>query len=388
MGALSFSTLYILKEIAIEHQWNLEIYLINPEYGEKKKDSFKIGKETIEVTNLYPVDFSSVKSVLKLFATFSKTKDTLSTFKKIDYVLNIGAGDSFSDIYGIKRFKDFNNQNKFAFIQHKPLLLLPQTIGPFFDPHVKNEAIKTINKANVVLARDKQSHDFLKNETKQSRIDEIIDVAFFMPYKKRNFSGEYTHVGLNVSALLWHGGYTQNNQFGLKSNYQKLIHSIIEYYLSLPHVKLHLIPHVLGSNYSVENDYAVSYELIEKYNTDQLVLSPLFLTPILAKNYIAGMDFFMGARMHAAIAAFSSGVPVYPMAYSRKFNGLFADTLDYSYMGDMLVQSEESLLKEIKEAFEKRMELKSLIQDRLKGKVEERKILLKNYLIDFLKIDI
>ncbi|MCD7973944.1 MAG: polysaccharide pyruvyl transferase family protein [Candidatus Azobacteroides sp.] len=377
-----------MKEIAIEHQWNLEIYLINPEYGEKKKDSFKIGKETIEVTNLYPVDFSSVKSVLKLFATFSKTKDTLSTFKKIDYVLNIGAGDSFSDIYGIKRFKDFNNQNKFAFIQHKPLLLLPQTIGPFFDPHVKNEAIKTINKANVVLARDKQSHDFLKNETKQSRIDEIIDVAFFMPYKKRNFSGEYTHVGLNVSALLWHGGYTQNNQFGLKSNYQKLIHSIIEYYLSLPHVKLHLIPHVLGSNYSVENDYAVSYELIEKYNTDQLVLSPLFLTPILAKNYIAGMDFFMGARMHAAIAAFSSGVPVYPMAYSRKFNGLFADTLDYSYMGDMLVQSEESLLKEIKEAFEKRMELKSLIQDRLKGKVEERKILLKNYLIDFLKIDI
>jgi polysaccharide pyruvyl transferase WcaK-like protein len=35
------------------------------------------------------------------------------------------------------------------------------------------------------------------------------------------------------------------------------------------------------------------------------------------------MDFFMGARMHACIAALSSGVAVAPMAYSRKFAGLF-----------------------------------------------------------------
>ena len=38
------------------------------------------------------------------------------------------------------------------------------------------------------------------------------------------------------------------------------------------------------------------------------VLAPRFSTPSEAKTYIAGLDFFMGARMHACIAAFSSGV--------------------------------------------------------------------------------
>lgn len=45
------------------------------------------------------------------------------------------------------------------------------------------------------------------------------------------------------------------------------------------------------------------------------------------------MDFFTGARMHSTIAAFSSGVPVVPVAYSRKFNGLY-DTLKYPYYID------------------------------------------------------
>ena len=37
--------------------------------------------------------------------------------------------------------------------------------------------------------------------------------------------------------------------------------------------------------------------------------------------------------MHACIAAFSAGVPVVPMAYSRKFNGLFG-TLGYKRVAD------------------------------------------------------
>jgi len=45
------------------------------------------------------------------------------------------------------------------------------------------------------------------------------------------------------------------------------------------------------------------------------------------------MDLFIGARMHSTIAAFSSGVPVIPIAYSRKFNGLY-DTLQYPYYID------------------------------------------------------
>jgi polysaccharide pyruvyl transferase WcaK-like protein len=37
--------------------------------------------------------------------------------------------------------------------------------------------------------------------------------------------------------------------------------------------------------------------------------------------------------MHSTIGAFSAGVPVIPVAYSRKFNGLF-NTLEYPYYID------------------------------------------------------
>ena len=386
VGALSWSILFLLKKLEKEYNCSFKFFLLNPEYGNKQTDTFEIEKEKIDVTNVYPIDFFNIKSITKSFFFLPRIKRFLSQYKNVDFVLNVGAGDSFSDIYGKPRFFYFDNQSRMAFLLKKRVLFLPQTIGPFNDKKIKAKAIDTVEKCDTVLVRDKQSYDFLKENTKQKNIAEIVDMAFFMPYQKKTFSKEFIHVGLNVSALLWYGGYTKDNQFNLTVDYPKLIRNIIDYFLSIPNVKLHLVSHVVNSDYHVENDYAVSFHLTEEYSNDRLILSPFFLTPILAKNYIAGMDFFAGARMHAAIAAFSSKVPVYPMAYSRKFDGLFLDTLDYPYMSDMKVQTNDEILNGIKSAFEKRDGLKTIIQERMTGVVAERKELLKKYLIDFLKL--
>ncbi len=66
--------------------------------------------------------------------------------------------------------------------------------------------------------------------------------------------------------------------------------------------------------------------------------------------------------MHACIAAISSGVPVFPMAYSRKFNGLFCDTLQYPLMGDMVKQTDEEIFDNLINAFSDR----DIIKDRIK----------------------
>ena len=99
------------------------------------------------------------------------------------------------------------------------------------------------------------------------------------------------------------------------------------------------------------------------------------------------MDFFMGARMHATIGAFSSGVPVVPMAYSRKFNGLFVDTLQYDAMVDMKEQDDDKILSVIKNAFSRRVEFKSIIKDRMEGVVSERRRLLKDDLTKYFNLD-
>lgn len=143
-------------------------------------------------------------------------------------------------------------------------------------------------------------------------------------------------------------------------------------------VKVHLIPHVVGEERGIENDYAVSYDLYEEFNNPNLILAPLFLDPVIAKGYIAGMDFFMGARMHSTIAAFSSGVPVLPMAYSRKFNGLFCNTLKYPYIADMKNEDNKSIMNLIKEKFQYRDNLKKLIAVRQDTIIKERKDILSN----------
>ena len=87
--------------------------------------------------------------------------------------------------------------------------------------------------------------------------------------------------------------------------------------------------------------------------------------------------------MHSTIGAFSAGVPVVPMAYSRKFNGLFVDTLKYDAMADMKASTDEETLDIIKTAFSNREHLKEIIKSRMTGVVAERKAMLMNELKTF-----
>ena len=126
----------------------------------------------------------------------------------------------------------------------------------------------------------------------------------------------------------------------------------------LPHpdgCEIHLVPHVISwAGGGVEDDHAASLALREEFPS--VTVAPAFTSPSEAKSYIAGLDFFMGARMHACIAAFSSGVPVVPMAYSRKFAGLFG-SLGYDETVDCTSLSAEEILARIFDAYGRRADL-------------------------------
>ena len=385
--ALSYTSMYLIDKVLSEANLAYKLYLPDASYPTDGVYTIDIaGKQMVYEQIPYTVAISN-KDRLKKLVKYKKSCRAHGIFRNADYILDIGQGDSFADIYGKVRFDLINKIHREASKFHKPYCLLPQTIGPFKDPAIKAQAVKAIAGADMVMARDKQSYDYvIKNVPQQKNVKEYIDVAFFLPYKQMTFDKNFIHVGLNISALLWHGGYTQDNQFGLKGDYQKAVRGIIDYFLSLPNVKLHLIPHVVGSERHIENDYAVSFDLQQESGNPNLILSPLFLSPVDAKSYISGMDFFMGARMHSTIAAFSSGVPVVPMAYSRKFNGLFIDTLGYNHMVDLKVDSEEEVLNKVKALYESRNGLKEEISSANSGIVEERKQLLVNDLKHFFHI--
>lgn len=74
--------------------------------------------------------------------------------------------------------------------------------------------------------------------------------------------------------------------------------------------------------------------------------------------------------MHACIAAFSTGVPVVPLAYSRKFNGLFT-SLGYHWLADGKVLTTTQAVQAILDGFKRRRTLDIDIA-RAMGIVEQR----------------
>ena len=386
--ALTISALSIIDRIMKDNNVTYDIFL--PDSGHKKiqQHTYKAINFKVDYTSCdYYTYTSPVVALKKKVRSVVEKQDFKSIFKKADFILDLGQGDSFADIYGVDRFEQINLIHIIARNLKKPYCILPQTIGPFTNDAIRIKAHESIVKADLCMARDKQSYEYvITNTPEQKSIAEYIDVAFFMPYTKITPDNRFVHVGLNISSLMWNGGYTKNNQFGLKDDYKSVVKSIINYFLDIPGIKLHLVSHVVDSERGIENDYEVSYELWREYNSPRLVLAPFALGPIEIKSYIAGLDFFMGARMHATIGAFSSGVPVVPMAYSRKFNGLFEDTLDYHYMTDLKVQTKEEVIETIKDAFEKRTELKEIINNRMNTIVKEREQLMYDELRKFFKI--
>lgn len=290
--------------------------------------------------------------------------------RSADLVIDIGGGDSFTDIYGSKRLNRMFWMKFLTHIAGKPMVLAPQTIGPFTKPVSKFLARLHMRLSKVVASRDRLSTDAAKAMGFTSVI-EASDVALRLPYTPPapRAEGGPVKVGLNVSGLLMGGGYTGKNEFGLKMDYPGLIRSLITKFQAKG-AEVHLVSHVIvhSGTMTGEDDYRAARALTQEF--PGTVLAPDFPDPSAAKTYIAGLDFFAGARMHACIAAFSSGVPVVPMAYSRKFQGLFG-SLGFNRTVDCTSETAEAIEAKIFAGFDDRATLAAEAVDALaKGRAK------------------
>ena len=286
--------------------------------------------------------------------------------RRCDLVLDIGAGDSFADIYGPRRILSMLAAQNLVMAAGLPLVLSPQTIGPFGRPWIRRLALNVMRRARLVATRDALSTGFAREMGFRGPLIEATDVALRLPYDPPapraagGDSGGPVRVGINVSGLLFNGGYTRDNMFGLTVDYPALMREVLGFFRDRAacgaDCEVHLVGHVITPNRQVENDHAACRELAA--TCPGAIVAPAFASPSEAKSYIAGLDFFTGARMHACIAALSSGVPVLPMAYSRKFAGLFG-TLGYHHVADCKAETGPQILAKLRDAFENRACLKA-----------------------------
>jgi polysaccharide pyruvyl transferase WcaK-like protein len=304
-----------------------------------------------------------------------KRRNMRATFDTCDIFFEIAGGDSFSDIYGMDRLNDANRVHRNIRRLKKPLVFLPQTIGPFSTSEAKKIAQDSLSHARYVFARDPLSYNVASETVAPSRIMQTIDMACFMEYEPtKELDPGNLRVGVNPSGLLWHGGYTGDNQFGLRDDYKLTIRTVIQ---RLGEMQLHpvLVAHVLnGPGFQVEDDYRVCLQLKSEFPFCSI--APYFYTPIEAKSFISSLDLLVGSRMHACIAAYTAGVPVFPLAYSRKFSGLFRGSFDWPHGANLTEEMSHVVLEKIMNFLSLIPDLKATMHFRLQHVLEYREPLI------------
>ncbi len=283
-----------------------------------------------------------------------------SAISTLDCMLDISAGDSFADIYGAKRFFWMWATKRLALMRGVPLVLSPQTIGPFTRQPYRRLAGAVMTDAALTIARDPLSFDAIGELAPSAKRLLSTDVAFRLPFDRRAKATDgKVHVGVNVSGLLWRQS-SGGNAYGLSYDYAGMMASLLDALASRDDIVVHLVTHVVDRRQPEDSDGLITDELAARY--PKAIRVPDFAGPSEAKSYISGLDVLVAARMHACIAAYSSGVPVVPVAYSRKFMGLFGELLQYGHTLPQTGYDERAALAFILGCIDRRDELSASVK--------------------------
>jgi colanic acid/amylovoran biosynthesis protein len=260
----------------------------------------------------------------------------IAALESCGFAGDIRGGDSFSDIYGMKRYTIGFLLAWSVLLVKGTMVQFPQTYGPFKGSLARAMARFLLKRSSLVIARDKASREVARGLLGPSR--EVLlspDVAFSLevvrpehPELDPVLTGAVPSgiIGLNVNGLMYHGGYTRSNMFGLKMDYPAFLGKLVVALLEAQENEVWLVPHTYAENGDVESDPDASYKL-----RDSLPAELRGRVRIVSKEYdqhsikgVIGMcDFFIGSRMHSCIAALSQGIPCVGVAYSMKFRGVF-----------------------------------------------------------------
>lgn len=229
-----------------------------------------------------------------------------------DLVLDMRAGDSFADIYGVRRVLAMNALFEISRRAGAKVVLGPQTIGPFNTRIGRALGRRVLSTADAVFSRDSTSSEF---STKLGRPVncETTDLVFCIPQPE---AAPKRDVGLNVSGLLWQPGPHIDN---LK--YRKDISELCRR-LTAAGRSITLFPHVLTSD-DPDNDMPAVNELNKTFGNEFDVYTPTGLADV--RSFVASCNVVIGSRMHACLNALSVGTPAIPLSYSRKFQPLLSD---------------------------------------------------------------
>lgn len=191
-----------------------------------------------------------------------------------------------------------------------------------------SKLLEDLGRYNMIIARESLTYDALQDaflhyalstETEHiPRILKIPDPAFTLNKAENVLPDGFQKgntIGINLSPLI----QQSESVTGIT---MKCYEQLVEYLIAYTDMQIALIPHVVWNG---NDDRVPLLHLYEKYKqTGRLVLVEDHNCEEL-KGIISQCRFFVGARTHATIAAYSTCVPTLVVGYSVKAAGIAKD---------------------------------------------------------------
>ncbi len=177
----------------------------------------------------------------------------------------------------------------------------------------------TLRRFSLAYVRESLTYDFFMGLGLQN-VCLFPDPAFALESESCDLPECFTKgdvVGVNLSNYVLNG-YSLDSAFG------KEVKSLFEYILKETDLHVLLVPHVTWPD---QDDRVVAKYLMDRYgNTGRFsVLDIDGLNYCQIRNAIGNCRFFIGARTHAVISAYSMCVPTIALGYSIKSRGIAKD---------------------------------------------------------------
>lgn len=295
-----------------------------------------------------------------------------SAVRQADVVIDLSGGDSFTDVYGPARFAATSGTKMLALEAGAPLVLPPQTYGPFEHAKSRRSAAEALRGAHAAWARGPQSfstlRDLLGDAYDPERHHQGVDLAFTLSPSSpsarhtdwlagvRDASRGAPLVGLNVSGLFYRWP-PSSRRHRLTASYDDAIMGIARMLID-EGATVVLVPHVVIDDQACRS-------LAEEIGSERVHVVPWGLGAGKTKWLISHLDWFCGTRMHSTIAALSSGVPTAAIAYSPKTREVFSTCALADEVADATALTTDALIDAVRSSWDRRSEVRATLSQAL-----------------------
>jgi len=322
--------------------------------------------------------------------------DLIYEIRTSDLVVSSGGGYFYSNRRTIPGPTFLQNylHTKLTCAFHRPLIFLPQSFGPFYNPLALGLMQNTLNCDNIIkiFAREQISFDMLSgllnSKTNKKKLDICPDMAFYIQSMERKLNSIPFDVLprpiMAVTLRQWDfpDAKTRVQRNQMKKNYLENLYQVCIKFHKINRGSILIFPQVRGPGIS-EDDQRISlkfWKMIKniipenyRYYLDlNIGEGPAPIIFMLSQT-----DIMLSTRFHSAIFAFKAGIPAIVLTYQPKSKGImewmnladFCFSID-NFMPENILKRIEMILRNHSDIQNKIKRKTSAMRETIKSKLE------------------